>query len=123
MITVLPCKETEEIKAEFEKRNLTFTDNSFCVKAKCDEETLGLCLFEIKDGFVTVLHIEPQEDIMLADGILRSALHVAAERFIFKANYLSDELTELFNKLAFIKDKENKILDMDKLFGGCGCKK
>jgi hypothetical protein len=59
---------------------------------------------------------------MLADGVLRSALHVAAERSAMDARYVDTAPVELFKKLGFIKDADEHTLNIDKLFGGCGCK-
>ena len=63
-----------------------------------------------------------KEDLMLADGILRSALHVAAERSAMDAFYNDASDEGFYQKLGFIKSKEEKRLDIDKLFGGCCCK-
>lgn len=123
MITVLPEKDGEKIKELFLSSNKEFTENSYAVTAKSGEEVLGYCIFTIADKTVTIHNLEPKEDIMLADGILRSALHVAAERFIFSAKYDNEEIENLLDNLLFIKDKAAKVIDMDKLFGGCGCGK
>ena len=50
---------------------------------------------------------------MLADGILRSALHIAAERSIMDARYAENASEELFEKLGFVKNKEEKQLDIE----------
>lgn len=121
MITVFPEKDKKIIGEHFEKAGLTATEQSKAVTAKLDGEPIGYCIFEIKDGTVTVFDIEPKDDIMLADGILRSALHVAAERFVFRAEYKEGPIEELLEKIAFIKDKSEHTVDMDKLFGGCCC--
>lgn len=121
MITVSPEKDREIVKKLFLDNGLQFNEFSSCVIARFGEEVLGFCLYELDSKTITVHKVSPNDDIMLADGILRSALHVAAERSIMDARYsnLADE--ELFLKLQFVKDKEAKTLDIDKLFGGCGC--
>ena len=58
---------------------------------------------------------------MLADGILRSALHVAAQSFVLDAFYDDSAPVDLFKRLGFIKNADEKRLDIDKLFGGCNC--
>ena len=121
MITVLPEKDENVIKEYFNKSGLVFDENSRLVIAKSGEEVLGYCAFRIENETVTVLDLEPKEDILLADGVLRSALHVAAEAFIFKANYDNPDLEKLFTAIDFIKDSREKSLNMDKLFGGCCC--
>ena len=72
---------------------------------------------------MTVFAVEPQGDVPLADGILRSALHVAAENFVLDAFYDNCAPVELFRLLAFIKNEDEKRLNIDKLFGGCNCHK
>ncbi len=123
MITVLPSKDKEEIKKIFKEQNIKFCENSGCVIAKFGEEVLGKCLYYLDDNCMTVLKIEPKDDLMLLDGILRSTLHIATERSIMKAVYsdVSDE--SIFEKLGFIKDKNLRTLDTDRLFLGCSCAK
>ena len=123
MITVSPLKVREEICAVFEKQGFEVNKNSGAVVARDKEEILGFSLYYLDEKSITVLCVEPKEDIMLADGILRSALHVAAERSAMDAKYQGECYEELYEKLGFIKDKTNKILDIDKLFGGCNCHK
>jgi hypothetical protein len=60
---------------------------------------------------------------MLADGILRAALHQAAERSAMDARYSPDVPEALLKTLGFIKDADTRTLDIDKLFGSCcSCK-
>ncbi len=123
MLTVLPCKEAEEIKEIFEKYNLSVTEKSGCVVARDRDEILGECLYEFDQKSIVILRLSPQDDIMLADGILRSALHQAAERSAMDARYISDAPEALFKTLGFIKNADERTLDIDKLFGGCcSCK-
>ena len=67
---------------------------------------------------ITVNYIEPQADLGLADGILRSTLHVAAERSIMNAFY-GGNIEEIIKNLNFVKNVEEKTLDIDKLFSSC----
>ena len=69
-----------------------------------------------------LLKKSPENDIMLADGILRSALHVASERFITEVHY-DKSIFGIVDKLKFVKDKNECTLDIDKLFKSCkSCK-
>ena len=90
-----------------------------CIVAKDKEDVLGFCLFTVTDKEIKIHEICPKDDVMMADGILRSALHVASERFIFKAYYDNDSLEEVINKLGFLKEKETREIDIDKLFRSC----
>ena len=121
MISVLPCKDKSQIADLFNKHSIKTDDNSGCVIASTDDEVLGYCLYRLDAKTITVFVVEPQDDIMLADGILRSALHVAAENFVLDAYYDDSAPIELFKKLDFIKNAEEKRLNIDKLFGGCNC--
>lgn len=121
MISVLPCKDRSEITALFNKHNIETDDCSGCVIARTGDEVLGYCLYRLDSKTITVFAVEPQGDIMLADGILRSALHVAAENFVLDAYYDDKAPIDLFRKLGFIKNADEKQLNIDKLFGGCNC--
>ena len=122
MITVLPCKDKEEIKKRFLNLRLEYSENSGFVSAKSGDEELGFCLYYLDEKGIRILNLEPQNDIMLADGVLRSALHVAAERSAMDARYADTAPVELFKKLDFINNEDEHTLNIDKLFGGCGCK-
>lgn len=122
MITISPCKDSAKLREIFFQHGAEFNDNAGCVIACFGDEVIGSCLYYLDKESITVLHVEPTEDIMLADGILRSALHVAAELFVFKAFYTKDAPEDLFSHLGFVKDRSGRTLDMDKLFKGCDCK-
>ncbi len=121
MISVIPCRDEKTIKTLFEKHNLETDEFSGCVIASQNEEMLGYCLYSLNEKTMTIFVVEPQTDIPLADGVLRSALHVAAENFVLDTFYEDCAPVDLFRKLAFIKNEEEKRLNIDKLFGGCNC--
>ncbi|MBR4073116.1 MAG: hypothetical protein IKK24_04145 [Clostridia bacterium] len=121
MITVSPEKNIQKVKELFSKHAVAFTDFAGAVIAKDNNEVLGYCLYDLTEKSFTVYEIEPKDDIMLADGILRSALHIAAERSVMDARYADGAPVDLFQKLGFVKNIDEKMLDIDKLFGGCHC--
>ncbi|MDO4607895.1 MAG: hypothetical protein Q4B40_01730 [Clostridia bacterium] len=123
MISLIPIKDKEQIADFFKKHNLVPDEFSGCVTATEKDSVIGYCLYRLDSKTMTVFAVEPQNDIMLADGILRSALHVSAENFVLDAFYDDTAPVDLFKKLDFIKNAEQKTLNIDKLFGGCGCKK
>ncbi len=123
MISLIPGKDKIQISEFFKKHSLTVDDFSGCVIATEKDIVIGYCLYRLDPKTITVFVVEPQSDIMLADGILRSALHVAAENFVLDAFYDDGAPVDLFKKLDFIKNADQKTLNIDKLFGGCGCKK
>lgn len=122
MISVSPCFDKEKLKELYLKSGTEFSDKSVAVLAESSGEVLGFCLFDLYEKSALIKKIEPENDIMLADGILRSALHVAAERFITEVRY-EKSIFGIVDKLKFVKDKNECTLDIDKLFKSCkSCK-
>lgn len=119
MISVLPVKEKEEVESLFNAHGLTFTHISGAVSAECDGKRLGYCLFELDGKKMTVLEIQPRNDLSLADGILRSALHNAVCAKVIRAEYLDSSPVEIFEKLDFILNRQEKTLNISKLFKSC----
>lgn len=121
MISVLPCRDSAKIEELFSKHDLKINKSSGCVIARQNDEILGYCLYSLTSKAMIVFAVEPQNDIPLADGILRSALHVSAENFVLDVFYDDCAPIELFHILGFVKNEEEKRLNIDKLFGGCSC--
>ncbi len=119
MLEVLPIKDFNELEKFYKDKKLALTDGSGCVVARIGEEILGYCAYTLNPDKITVVSLEPTDDIMLADGVLRSALHIADFNGITNAFYSDASLTELFNKLSFIKDAEEKSLRIEKLKESC----
>lgn len=87
------------------------------------EEVLSFSVFTLAEDSMTIEHIVPENDIPLADGMLRSTIHVALTRGKTTVYYAETVSEKLLNTLAFIKDADKKILNSDKLFESCcGCK-
>lgn len=119
MIALAPLSDKAEISRLFSENGLEFTESSGCVSAKCGQEVLGFCLYDLDKTGITIYKIVPENDLGLADGILRSTLHVAAERSIMNAFYRGGDTEKLCEKLDFIKDKAEKSLKINKLFESC----
>ena len=123
MITLGPLKDRNEAEKLFKQNNIEFKDNRNCLTAFDGKEIIGLSFYELDKEKMTVLAVLPNDDLGLADGILRSTLHIAAERSVMKAYYADTVSEEFLNKLGFIKDQNEKLLDIDKLFKSCcSCK-
>lgn len=118
MLTLFPLSDKTETEKIYLEKGFEFCENSGCLLCKEGENVLGLCLYELTKEKMSVNYIEPETDIALADGILRSTLHVAAENGVMNAFY-GDNIAELCRKLCFIKNAEEKRLDIDKLFRSC----
>ena len=124
MIALAPISDKDEINSLFLENGLEFSEISGCVKAKCGEEVLGFCLYDLDKNGIIIYKIVPENDLSLADGILRSTLHVAAERSIMNAFYSGGDTEKLCDSLGFIINKEEKRLNINKLFESCcSCKK
>lgn len=123
MISISPVNDCDFLKKLFDEFDLKINEKSSAVVALFDKERLGACLYDIDDKGILIRELSPKDDIMLADGILRSALHVAAERSAMDARYDANMQFEIFEKLGFILNKEERTINIDKLFGGCCCDK
>lgn len=119
MLTLGPVSDREMVKSIFNEKNIPYNENSQCVSCADVEEILGFCLFDLEKDKITVKYIEPVTDIALADGILRSSLHVAAERSITAAYYDDTVPEDFLQSVKFIKNKNEKTLNIDKLFESC----
>ena len=124
MINVLPIKEQTEINSFCEKFNIPNIENRGVTVARVGEEILGYCAFILNDDSITITHLTPENDIMLADGILRSALHIADFRSIVNAYYSNTAPITLLSMLGFIDNSEKMSLKIEKLHESCcSCEK
>ena len=124
MITVLPVNDKEELSVFYNEYNFPIDVDSSAVVARQGEEMLGVCLFNLNESRILINLIEPKEDILLVDGILRSALHIADFRGITEAYYSETAPVNIFKTLDFIKNEEEKSLKIQKLHeSSCKCQK
>lgn len=119
MVSVLPLKEKAHIIAFYKKCDFPYGEHSSCVVARQGENEIGYCLFDLDSKQITVRKVFPETDIALADGILRSALHVAVCNKVINAYYSAEADENLFLKLGFVKEKGNRSLDISRLFKSC----
>ncbi|MBQ6847724.1 MAG: hypothetical protein IJO62_02265 [Clostridia bacterium] len=123
MLTLSVLKDADKTARLFKESNIEQNENSLCLLATDGESDLGFSLFDITHDKMVVRYIVPLKDLSLADGILRSTLHIAAERFVMTVYYADTIPESFFETLGFIKNKEEKTLNIDKLFMSCGsCK-
>ncbi|MBQ6815867.1 MAG: hypothetical protein IJP26_01365 [Clostridia bacterium] len=121
MLSVLPVTDNSELSEIYKSANIQLTENAGAVVAKNGNEVLGLCLFTLKNN-ITINYLAPADDLMLADGILHSALHVAECNGVFTACYSNTAPINVLKKLDFILDEAEKTLKIEKLHQGChGC--
>ncbi len=123
MISVIPVEDRDRIAELFQQNGIAFCEISSAVEASDGHESLGYCLFDLSQKGILVHTLEPREDAFLADGILRSALHVAAERSAMDARYATTAPEQLLKNLGFVQEGKEGVLDIDLLFRGCCCEK
>lgn len=121
MVEVLVCNDSLITDKLFKSANMNKSENSFCIRAMYNDECLGFCIFEIKGKELTVLYIEPLNDCYLADGLLRTALHIGSERGVSEAFYGDRVDIELLKKLKFLENSKEKRLKFQNLFSECCC--
>ena len=86
-------------------------------------EIIAYTVFSLSEKSAVIEHIVPEDDVMLADGMLRSTIHVALCRGKSEIHYADTVSEKLLDMLKFIKDKDKKLLDHEKLFDSCcSCK-
>lgn len=82
----------------------------------------GYCIYELRPDGITVYMISDGGDLMLADGILRSVLFLAAFKGVEKAVFEKGS-EKVPNRLGILKDG-NVLEPISDIFGGCeGCKR
>ena len=122
MITLKVTSDRQLTEKYYNEAGVPFSEYSNLLLATDKEEILGYCLFDI-DTVLTVHIIEPLSDLSLLDGVLRSTLHVGCERGVVDAFYADTAPVAAFNALSFVKNSDEKRLDVDKLFKSCcSCK-
>lgn len=119
MITVKPLNDRDALAALYAQNGEAFSDTSMAVVAAQEDTVLGYCLFDLDAERIAIGKISPQNDLLLADGILRSALHVALNRRVIVAEYTDSAPKNLLDKLDFVKSAENRTLKIEKLFSSC----
>ena len=106
----------------YAKKNLKIEDNIGCVVAMNNGEMLGYCSYILDEQSITITALAEFPDLFMADGILRSALHVADYRGITQALYSKEAPIDIFRKLDFIKNEQESTLKIEKLSQKCcGC--
>lgn len=119
MIEIHPLRDSVKLAELYRSANIKMCDGSMAVVASDREEILGFCLFEMYSDNILIHALEPKEDAYFADGILRSALHVGVENGKSLAFYSENAPENLFKMLKFIKNEDDRELNVEKLFSSC----
>ncbi|MEG1886592.1 MAG: hypothetical protein RR177_00555 [Oscillospiraceae bacterium] len=118
MLQILPLRDKTELIKLYGKSNIELKNNCMAVSAVCDDEIIGYALFSL-DKQIVIYDLQPREDIPLADGILRAALHVAVENGVLEARYQNTGLKPILKRLRFIQNDDKCTLNIEKLFSSC----
>lgn len=78
----------------------------------------GYIIYEFVDDAVKVYDINANGDLMLLDGLVRSALFLAAMSGIEKAEFLQADKTDLL-RLRFVTESCNVLEPISEKLGGC----
>ena len=78
----------------------------------------GYVIYEISDDSITVYDVNSSGDIMLLDGLVRSALFLAAMRGIETAVFTTADRSDLI-KLRFISAESNVLEPISEMLSGC----
>lgn len=121
MISVRPVIDSSLLADILSKSGVAPAPDLGAVCAFNNDEIIGYCVYSLNETSMTVKYLFPTDDFMLADGILRSALHVADFKGIDRAYYSETAPLSVLEKLGFIKDSAEKTLKIEKLHKSC-CK-
>ena len=119
MIEIHPLRDKGKLAKLYVENNVKMNENSIAVVCADGDDILGFCLFDMLDDSLLLHSLEPKNDLFLLDGILRCALHVGVENGIMSAFYSENAPVDVFSKLKFIKNNENREINVDKLFSSC----
>ena len=99
------------------------TDRKNIIAATDKDEVLAYCVFTMDENSLTICRVVPEGDYLMADGIIRSTMHVAVTRGIDKLYYTENVDEKMLKTLQFIKNSEEKTLDSEVLFKDKCCGK
>ncbi|MBQ7288373.1 MAG: hypothetical protein IJW78_01475 [Clostridia bacterium] len=123
MIQIQPENNALTIQALCRTANIPYRDTMTGAIMHDGDVRLGYSLFEMQDGYAVIHAMEPVDDVSLADGMLRSTIHMALQGNCFAVYYTDSAPEAIFIKLGFVMNCEKKQLNTHKLFEGCsGCK-
>lgn len=124
MIKVQVVEDKNLVENYLKKAGFTPSDTRFLMAAEDRGDILAYSVFSIENNEMMLEYLFPEEDALMADAIIRSTLHIAASRGLSTVHYGENCSEKLLNVLRFIKDNDEKTLDVSKLYeDSCsGCK-
>lgn len=123
MIQIQPLNDQAALKALCREAGLTY-DEVMRGAEMCDGDMrLGYAIFSCCEAYAVIHALQPENDLALADGMLRSTIHMALRSNCLSVYYTDTAPEALFEKLGFVMHKQQKQLNTHKLFSACGeCK-
>ena len=121
MLQIIKKDGTEGYEKILEELDLTGNTEISISEAVDGDKVDGYGIYELRPDCITVYMISDGGDLMLADGILRSILFLAAFKGVEKAVFEKGS-EKVPNRLGILKD--GTVLEpISDIFGGCeGCK-
>ena len=114
---------SEKVQQLYSENNFSYAKETAAAITAFDGETaLGTCLYDMTPKAITIRLISPDDNLTMADSMLRSALFIAANRGIMEAYFSEPVTVELIKRLGFLGNEEKKTIDITNLFNPCGCK-
>lgn len=123
MIEVKLVTDFAKVKELCNACGICDTDRKNIMAATDKGEVLAYSVFFMDENSMTICRVVPTNDYLLADGIIRSTMHIAVTRGIDKLYYTDDVDEKMLSTLRFIKQKEEKLLDCQVLFKDKCCGK
>ncbi len=105
----------EDILTKLGISDLSNVKISEAVSGNCVD---GYIIYVIDDDSVTIFDVNANSDLMLLDGLIRSALFLAAMQGIEKAVFNVIDKSDLI-KLRFITDNSNVLEPISEKLSGC----
>ncbi len=123
MVEVLKISDVNVIKSTYAAKNIEYKIGDMLINATENGDIIGQALFYADTEKIVLHYLEPKEDILLLDGLIRSVLHYASENCIKEAYFEKTAPIDKLQKLGFIEDLDKKSLKMLGLIGSCeNCK-
>lgn len=119
MIQIQPETDKTALQALCETAKITYAPSVHGAVMYDGKDKLGYSLFDLYEGYAVILCLEPAEDLALADGMLRSTIHMALNHRCLSVYYADTAPEETFAQLGFIMNRAEKRLNTYKLFGTC----
>lgn len=120
MIQIQPVDDKVTVQALCRAAGITYSDAMRGALMRDGETRLGYALFACFDGYAVIHALEPADDLALADGMLRSIIHMALRSNCFSVYYTDTAPEAVFVQLGFVMNPKEKQLNTHKLFETCG---